>query len=61
MPEPLSDHVAISDIVTGTPEVGLWCGTCLLPSAYRATIYILGEDGPRVFATAEGCTEHDQR
>lgn len=37
---PLVVHVA-----AGKPETGLWCDSCLLPSAVRFSLLILGENG----------------
>lgn len=61
MPEPLSDHLAIVDIVSGTPETGLWCGVCLLPSVIHVPVCTLTESGPQLLATytqCDGCGAH---
>lgn len=43
-------------LTPGTPTTGLWCPTCLLPSRCETPIYVLGEAGPFVIATANHCT-----
>jgi hypothetical protein len=42
-------------LTPGTPKTGLWCPTCLLPSRSEVPIYVLGENGPSVIATANHC------
>jgi hypothetical protein len=34
-------------ITAGTPETGIWCGKCLLPSGVRIPMYVLTDDGFR--------------
>lgn len=42
-------------LAPGTPTVGLWCETCLLPSRYEVPVYVLLGDGPSRIGTANGC------
>jgi hypothetical protein len=41
------------------PRLGLWCPTCLLPSAYEADALVLSEHGVSRIATVRGCTTSD--
>lgn len=45
-------------LVPGTPKLGLWCDTCLLPSRYEIPLYVLGDDGPIRVGTKTGCDGH---
>lgn len=53
----MDPFTAIVLLTPGTPEVGVWCGPCSLPSAVRVALYQLGETGVSLIATAEMCTE----
>lgn len=39
----LAPHVVI--VTHGEPETGLWCPTCLLPSAVLWPLVLIGENG----------------
>ncbi|SHP61618.1 Uncharacterised protein [Mycobacteroides abscessus subsp. bolletii] len=46
-------------LVPGTPETGLWCEICLLPSRYEVAIYALvGDSAPINVGTFHGCDGH---
>lgn len=54
------DQAPCTLIITwGEPETGIWCPTCLLPSALRWPLYLLGEDGigsePGTLTTCDVC------
>jgi hypothetical protein len=48
------EHVRVP-LTAGTPTVGLWCDTCLLPSRYRVAVFVMGVDGPRQVGTVDHC------
>ncbi|MBE5500471.1 Uncharacterised protein [Mycobacteroides abscessus subsp. abscessus] len=46
-------------LVPGTPETGLWCEICLLPSRYEVALYALvGDSAPIHVGTFHGCDGH---
>jgi hypothetical protein len=49
----------VVELAAGTPETGIWCGECLLPSGVRVPIFTLTDDGPRRLAWADfhKCTD----
>lgn len=47
----------ILNIAAGTPECGLWCETCLLPSRARVPVHLLAESGVSDLAQYHYCTE----
>jgi hypothetical protein len=38
---------------------GLWCPTCLLPTAFEADVVVLSEDGVSTLGTFRGCENSD--
>jgi hypothetical protein len=45
------------EISRGTPDTGLWCDTCLLPSGIGVPVYALGDDGPRLLVYTRMCLD----
>ena len=41
----------------GTPDTGLWCNACLLPSGIGVPVYALGGDGPRLLVYTRMCLD----
>jgi hypothetical protein len=39
----------------GTPETGLWCDECLLPSRIRLPVCTIDSSGVRVLTVVETC------
>lgn len=52
--------VVFLPLATGTPAVGLWCETCMLPSRVEASVYALGPDGPTEIGISSRCMEHQR-
>ena len=48
---------AIFLLTPGTPETGVWCESCALPSVIRVALYQLSDSGVSHVATAAVCTE----
>jgi hypothetical protein len=44
-------------LVPGTPETGLWCSRCLLPSGIRVPVHALTATGPRKVTEVTACTD----
>lgn len=42
-------------LAAGSVTKGVWCTTCLLPSRYEATVYVLADDGPRPIGVIDRC------
>jgi hypothetical protein len=48
------------ELSTGARMVrGLWCPTCLLPTAFEADVVVLSEDGVSTLGTFRGCEDSD--
>lgn len=47
-------HLALTP---GTPETGIWCEPCALPSVVRVPFYNVNESGVSLVAAAAACTE----
>lgn len=47
----------IDMISAGTPETGLWCDACQLPSRVRIRIFATHEGGSDLFGTWDECQE----
>jgi hypothetical protein len=45
----------IVDLACGTPETGLWCDACLLPSGVAVPVHALAEDGPHLLMHTRLC------
>lgn len=41
----------------GTPDTGLWCDRCALPSGLGIPIYVLADDGPRLLVYSRMCMD----
>lgn len=54
----MAQRYMVVHLVVGTPEVGLWCRVCALPSRVRFPIYRLSEYGVSVHCWVLRCTEH---
>ena len=46
-------------VSAGTPETGLWCSRCLLPSRVRVPIYLTSEAGSSLLGVWDACEECD--
>lgn len=49
--------MTVLNVVSGTPETGLWCARCLLPSVIKVALFVLEEDGPRQIGTHTDCRD----
>lgn len=47
----------IDMIRAGTPETGLWCDACHLPSRVRIRVFITHDGGSDLLATRDECQE----
>lgn len=52
-----SGKAHIFHVTAGTPIVGLWCDTCLLPSRYEVPVHAMSEDGPWQIGLVNHCNE----
>jgi len=59
----MSDRTLVVFLAPGEPETGLWCSTCLLPSAVRVPIVMITENGAgdTTVSPVEACTECGRR
>jgi len=48
-------RVYVIHLWTGTPEIGLWCTKCALPSGFRVPLYLVNIDGLTLFGQYIGC------
>lgn len=42
-------------LAAGSVTTGVWCESCLLPSRYEATVYVIADDGPRPIGVIDRC------
>jgi len=44
-------------VSAGTPQTGLWCGKCLLPSRVRIPVYVTSERGSSLVTVHDACED----
>lgn len=57
-PEPMNEYVI--HLAPGTPERGLWCDRCQLPSVIRVPVNGMTTDGVTLIGEALYCVEHTE-